>query len=332
MTANSFLNRQLYLYASIALLLPLFQGAVSNAFSVAIVRLSISKSPTKTTPTLLYLSNDDKDNTNDGDFMKGLRDRMNQVTDRDTKVPIVVLDSMLPRQVLLLESNNTVFKKLVRTLIEEENPSFGMVGASRLTTGQTAPLQNGVEVRIVGIPQVLPGTDGAIRLVLRGDRRMRIVGELANSENGWTQARVKFLNAQDEESAEAEDTSETTTSTTTTLAQARVMAKEFTSPNMNMKDNKSLVDRWIELAKEREREPGQIDRVLQDLGPLPGSDQPSEAAFWVGALVNPLPGMGVAMEIRPALLMAQTAEERVKLARNGILASIRHMDGSAPLF
>ena len=65
---------------------------------------------------------------------------------------------------------------------------------------------------------------------------------------------------------------------------------------------------------------------------MPPATNPTDRALWVGALINPLPAMGVAMEIRPALLTANTAKERVDIALNGIKASTGHMDGSAPLW
>jgi hypothetical protein len=40
----------------------------------------------------------------------------------------------------------------------------------------------------------------------------------------------------------------------------------------------------------------------------------------------------VALEVRPALLTAKTAEERVETALDGIFRSIKHMDGSAKLW
>ena len=42
--------------------------------------------------------------------------------------------------------------------------------------------------------------------------------------------------------------------------------------------------------------------------------------------------MGVAREIRPALLMAETAEDRINIAYDGILRSVKHMDGSARMW
>merc|ERR1712183_216249 len=112
------------------------------------------------------------------------------------------------------------------------------------------------------------------------------------------------------------------------VARAMMKAKELTMPNMNLKDNQALIDRWIQLAKQNEREPGQIDTLLNQLGEMPSSEEPTERAFWVGALINPIPAMGVAMEIRPALLTAHSTEERVTIAIDAIQKSIRHMDGT----
>jgi Lon protease-like protein len=267
----------------------------------------------------------------DADFMRELRTRMEEVSNRDTKIPIVVLDTMLPRQVLKIEvslTDNQVFVDLVRSLVEAENPSFGMVGSARLTTGQNLPLQNGVEVEIVGTPHVV---ESGLRVELRGGRRMKIAGELSNSDRGWTEARVQFLDSVEEEKEEE------TGDDPLALARATQKARELTSPNFTIMEggggsNKSLIDRWIELARKNELQPEQIDRLLRDLGEMPTSDEPTELAMWVGALINPLPGMGVALEIRPALLMSKTAEERVQVALEGIRASINHMDGSKRLF
>ena len=48
--------------------------------------------------------------------------------------------------------------------------------------------------------------------------------------------------------------------------------------------------------------------------------------------VNPLPALGVALEIRPLLLRATTAKERVDAAVAGIASSIAHLDGSRRLW
>jgi Lon protease-like protein len=210
---------------------------------------------------------------------------MEQVADRDTKLPIVVIDTMLPRQVLKIEADEEIFKRLVKHLVETETPVLGMVGLAQLNTGQTLPLQNGVEVEVIGKPHVAEDT-GGLRVELRSGRRFRITGELETCQRGWTEARVRFLDSAEEEAAEEGGPEPLS------LARAVARASEFTAPNANMPSSRSLVDRWIQLARENEQVPGQIDRLLEDLGEIPPPEQPSERAFWVGALINPLPFMG----------------------------------------
>ena len=365
------------------------------------VRTSSAFSPTTTTwscgsardskqfgniRTRLFLEFDNTDNTNnnnedDSDFMASLRSRLTQVSDQETKMPIVALDPIVPRQVMKIEVVNDIpFLELIKTRITQEKPTFGMVGMATLaTTGQTLPLQNGVEVEIVGKPQAVLAQDNTkdkdttsnndgrddtnvsssslgngLRLELKAKRRFRITGEFSTSPYGWSEARVRFLDSQQEEREEEssynhppsvrtlddndsspqedDDDDDDTVVDRMSLARAMSRAREFTSPNMQY-GGQSLVDRWIELARQHEHTPGQIDQLLKDIGPIPSEDEsPSERAFWIGALINPLPGMGVAMEIRPQLLMARTAEERVLVARQGLLGSIKHMDGTEPLF
>ena len=178
-------------------------------------------------------------------------------------------------------------------------------------------------------------------ITLRAGRRFIIEGDVEKTEEGWTLATVKFLDSMSEEENEVKQFSKprsdeqmTTATSGDRLSLARAISKcrQFTEPNMNMKDNASLVERWIELAKQNERHPGQIDTLLKQLGTIPPEYEPTERALWVGALINPLPGMGVAMEVRPALLVSKRAEERVQIALDGILKSIRHMDGSARMW
>ena len=64
----------------------------------------------------------------------------------------------------------------------------------------------------------------------------------------------------------------------------------------------------------------------------PPSSPPGERALWVAALINPLPALGVALEIRPAVLSASTVSERLSIVTMGIRSSIGHLDGSHRLF
>jgi len=255
--------------------------------------------------------------------MASLNSRIEQVKNLETKCPLVVLDCMLPRQVMKIQVKNPLFIELVRTQMEKETPTFGMLGMAILSTGEKVNLRTGVEVEITEKPLV---ADEGIMLVLKAGRRFIIEGEVEDAEQGWTEGRVRYVDSEEQEEEEIHGGDRMS------VARAIMKAKPLTDPNANMENNVSLVDRWIELAKQNERKPGQIDQLLEDLGEIPPEDKPSERALWVGALINPLPAMGVAMEIRPALLTATTAEKRVEVAYDGILKSIKHMDGSSPLW
>jgi ATP-dependent protease La (LON) domain. len=276
--------------------------------------------------------------------MASLQNRINQVQERENKIPLVVLDCMLPRQTLKVQVNNDLFLQLVRNQMEKENPTFGMLGMAILSTGEKIHLKTGVEVEIVTRPRLLvsdkgdgagAGADGmakngksesgsnGVLLELKAGRRFVITGEVENASQGWTEARVDYLDSRQQEEEEISNGPDKMA-----VARAIMRARELTVPNGNMQGNVSLVDRWIELARQNEREVGQIDELLEDLGGIPPEDEPSERALWVGALINPLPAMGVAMEIRPALLTATTAERRVDIACDAILKSIRHMEGT----
>ncbi|KAL3807071.1 hypothetical protein ACHAXA_011005 [Cyclostephanos tholiformis] len=321
-----------------------------------------------------YSSDDEKHgvaktNNGEGDdidpFLASLQSRVREVREKSVRLPLMILDTMLPRQVLQIQIQHPTLKSLMRHRVGMETPTLGMLGMARISTGQTVPLKVGVEVEIVemdradGAPP--PGTDddrGVDRtpwdVSLRAGRRFIIEGDVERMDGGWTEARVRFLDSSAEEEEEvrrfsshpgsdgiAHDDDDNDGSSTSVagfgrdrLSVARAISKSgvFTKPNMKMKNNASLVDRWIELARQNERHPGQIDALLRQLGEIPPEHEPTERAFWIGALINPLPSMGVAMEIRPALLLSKSAEERVEVALDGILKSIRHMDGTSRMW
>ena len=93
-----------------------------------------------------------------------------------------------------------------------------------------------------------------------------------------------------------------------------------------------LVTQWLELVRRthREREPGQLDQLLADLGPAPAG--PNAYAAWVAALINPLPALGVALEVRPAVLTARTTARRLRMAEFGLRDSIARLQRPGPCF
>jgi hypothetical protein len=268
----------------------------------------------------------------------------------------MILDTMLPRQVLRIQIQHPTLKSLMRHRVSMENPTLGMIGMAKISTGQTVPLKAGVEVEIIEMDRSSsgpspPGTvvgvvgdDGEERpwdVSLRACRRFVIEGDVERMDGGWTEARVGYLDSSVEEEGEIHRFSSLLSGTDDganddgdrlSVARAISQSRAFTEPNPRMKDNASLVERWIELARQNERHAGQIDALLRQLGDIPPEHEPTERALWIGALINPLPSMGVAMEIRPALLLSKRAEERVQVALDGILRSIRHMDGTSRMW
>ena len=81
-----------------------------------------------------------------------------------------------------------------------------------------------------------------------------------------------------------------------------------------------------------EKVPDHLAQVRRDLGPEPAPSEPSNLAIWVGGYINPLPALGVSLEIRPALLSATTPADRVQVAVAGLTSSIAHLDGSKPMW
>jgi len=273
----------------------------------------------------------DTNNANEEDtFLSSLQSRLQQVQDNSTRLPLMILDTMLPRQILQIQIQHPTLKALMKHRINEETPTLGMLGMARLSTGQTVPLKTGVEVEIIQMEKASSspppntssssgGEEEGWDISLRAGRRFIIDGEVDKTEDGWTEARVKFLDSSEEEENEISSAMKSPSSTESigdrlSVARAIQKAKEFTVPNMNMKNSLSLVDRWIELAKQNERHPGQIDVLLKQLGEIPPEHEPTERALWVGALINPLPSMGVATEIRPALLVSKNIHSILQVA------------------
>ena len=271
-------------------------------------------------------------------FLSSLQSRISQVESSSNALPLMILDAILPRQVLQIQIHHPTLKALMRRrAFEEERPTIGMLGMARLSNGRTAPLRAGVEVTIVQMDKAPSHDDTgtySVRassseyddeeepwdITLRAGRRLVIEGDLDKRDEGWMEARVKFTSSSEQEEDEVSSPKSGEMGGEDRLSVARAISKsrQFTEPNANF-DGTSLVDRWIELARENERHPGQIDTLLEQLGDIPPEHEPTERALWVGALINPLPSMGVATEVRPALLVSRKADERVLIALDGII-------------
>ena len=70
------------------------------------------------------------------------------------KLPLIILDTMLPRQVLQIQIQHPTLKSLIKhRAITMETPTLGMLGMAKIsnTPGAQAvvPLKTGVEVEII---------------------------------------------------------------------------------------------------------------------------------------------------------------------------------------
>jgi hypothetical protein len=75
-----------------------------------------------------------------------------------------------------------------------------------------------------------------------------------------------------------------------------------------------------------------LRKVRRDIGEQPSAKDPTLLALWGAALINPLPPLGVAPEIRGRVLEAPNALERLVLLEWALKRSIGNLQGTTPLF
>ena len=74
-----------------------------------------------------------------------------------------------------------------------------------------------------------------------------------------------------------------------------------------------------------------LARVSKQLGPRPPLEDPTAFCLWAAALINPLPPLGVSLEIRGRLLEAPTVQRRLEILELGLRRSIDNLRGRRPL-
>lgn len=115
-----------------------------------------------------------------------------------------------------------------------------------------------------------------------------------------------------------------------------------------------LVQQWIELASgggetlwgrkrddsspssggvdpaEQDKLEAVVQRMLDNLGEMPGVERPSERALWVAALINPCgadKSLWPTIDVRPGVLTATTPLERLSVAKTGLIDSLYKLKG-----
>ncbi|CAL1147012.1 unnamed protein product [Cladocopium goreaui] len=185
-----------------------------------------------------------------------------------------------------------------RLVFSASNPELEDLAEEGLV-GVIGPQRSGGSV--VGVSAKLSKLSGSRsgEWELKAEHVFKVVSE-AQREGTITRAKVEFLH----EEVKEEDV---------LLAEALV----------------PLIEEWTNTLVENqaERYEGQLQDILKDLGQMPPPTMADKLAMWAAALVNPLPALGVALEIRPAVLQADSLQERILIVRRGIRGSIEHVSG-----
>jgi Lon protease-like protein len=220
--------------------------------------------------------------------------RISDLRDRHKTIPIMILDAMLPGQVLEFGSEDPKFKKLIEHVIQTEDETFGMMGLNPHTG---TPLNIGVTLQV----QDIKHQNGLWLVSVKGDRRLEVQGEpWLDDTNSFYIADVELVDKREEVGLDD--------------AQKKHAERMF-------KEIPKLVSQWMECVYES----GKTDRAgmarrLKDIGEMP--KQLRDRAFWTASLLNPLPALDVCMEIRPAMLACRNDYDRINLAWAGLHSSI----------
>ena len=261
--------------------------------------------------------------------LRVLQERMETIRAREASLDvlrILVLDASVPKQVLPLQfdGDNPARELNAGTRLGEDvelGDAFGMLGQAP-SNGQILP--NGVEVVVT---RLMTKPSGETLVELTASRRFKIIGSPFEDENrgGAPSARVVWID-ESEGAGEQMVQDSTTTSDGETVDpsscddEAKALAMELPG----------LVDEWraLVVSRKRERQPDQLKLIMSHLGPMPSIDRPAELACWVAGLINPIPALGVAYEIRPALLISPTVGDMIRVSHRGISLSIENLRDS----
>jgi len=217
----------------------------------------------------------------------------------------MILDSMLPGQCLQLGSPDPKFRKLVEYVLDGDEGYIGMIGTNPYTG---RPLNMGVTVPLSS--QNIKLQENMVSISIQGEKRFEVQGEpwLDQTESFYL-ADIEIV----ENRVEHMDANE--------LKEAKELSDLLPD----------LVQEWLSwVIKVGKSDDDGMARRMKDIGRMPG--KVGKRAIWVAALINPLPALGVCLEIRPAMLACKTDLDRIKLAVTAITSSIDHLSGKKKLF
>jgi hypothetical protein len=152
--------------------------------------------------------------------------------------------------------------------------------------------------------------------------------ENSQSDTQWSNCRISIIDDDEEERRETESF-EKATQINKLIDHWLILASDQTTY-----DNVDVVAR----TRRKAGQPGLtvnasvlLKRVQHELGTRPPPERPTLLALWGAALLNPLPPLGVATELRGAVLEADGALMKLSILERGLLKSIDNLDGTRPL-
>jgi hypothetical protein len=234
--------------------------------------------------------------------------RMSDLKSRNLQMPIMILDAMLPLQTLTFQSSDPKFNRLVTYCLEEvPGTEMGMLGMNP-HTGQ--PLSFGVTMKLKE-ENIKIDTD-SVTITVTAERRMEVQGE------PWLDESESFYLADIEIVEDREE------------SMSGEQRKEAERLSKTIPDS---VKEWVQcvLKAEAADDAGMKSRMA-DLGAMPDEDDMTERALWTAALINPLPSLGVCLEIRPAMLACGNDYDRMVLVCQALQSSMDHLSGKQRLF
>ncbi|KAJ8601395.1 hypothetical protein CTAYLR_005005 [Chrysophaeum taylorii] len=193
---------------------------------------------------------------------------------------LFVLDHLLPRQRFKLHVFEQRYRRLIATALRSTPSTFGVVGQSGRSISRVF-----TECEVVD-HALLP--DGRYLCEVVGRRRWRILRDW-DGDDGY---RVAAVEPCVDAPVDDDDRERLATLASDVAAQVGVWCDRVRTGG------------W-------ERTRHHLDGILDDLGPMPPLADAENFSLWVGALVNPVPVLGVAPEIREEILLQTSTVARL---------------------
>mmetsp|Transcript_8851 Transcript_8851/g.16101 ORF Transcript_8851/g.16101 Transcript_8851/m.16101 type:complete len:301 (-) Transcript_8851:1777-2679(-) len=232
--------------------------------------------------------------------------RLSDLRSRHEVIPIMILDSMLPGQRLQFGSEDPKFEKMVEFVLQED-VEIGMIGMNPYTG---KPLNMGVTLPVQSQSVNRDPRSDMLTISAQGQRRFEVQGEPWKDDTGsFYLADVEIVEHRIEE-----------------LTEDQRKAAEHLSSIVPEK-----VEEWCECVITAGKSDLEgIKMRMMSIGPMP--EDVGERAIWLASLLNPLPPLGVCLEIRPAMLACRNDFDRIQLATSAVQSSIDHLSGKRKLF